>query len=165
MIKCTIIGNLGRDAEIRTINQKEYYRMSVGTRRRKDESPLWVQVMYPRRSDGLDGLLREGAKIYARGDMQVGAFTRRDGSVEPDVTLWGQELQLLSSSEGGDGKAVLVHPKSVIKNEWRPPSCVDWDACEEEHEREIAEEALLRELAESEAEERAMDGYYRDKYG
>ena len=43
--------------------------------------------------------------------------------------------------------------------------CVDWDACEEEHEREIAEEALLRELAESEAEERAMDGYYRDKYG
>ena len=65
----------------------------------------------------------------------------------------------------GDGKAVLVHPKSVIKNEWRPPSCVDWDACKEEHEREIAEEDLLRELAESEAEERAMDGYYRDKYG
>lgn len=65
----------------------------------------------------------------------------------------------------GDGKAVLVHPKSVIKNEWRPPACVDWDACEAEYEREIAEEALLRELAESEAEERAMDGYYRDKYG
>lgn len=44
-------------------------------------------------------------------------------------------------------------------------AAVDWAACEAEYEREMAEEALLRELAESEAEERAMDGYYRDKYG
>lgn len=101
MIKLTIIGNLGRDAEIRTINQKEYYSMSVATRRRKDDDTVWVQVMYPRRSDGLDGLLRKGVQIYARGDMQVGVFTRRDGGTEIDVTLWGQELQLLSSSEGG----------------------------------------------------------------
>lgn len=101
MIKLTIIGNLGRDAEIRSINQKEYYSLSVATRRRKEEDTLWVQVMYPRRSDGLDGLLRKGRQIYTRGDMQVGVFSRRDGSVEPDVTLWAQELQLLSSSDGG----------------------------------------------------------------
>lgn len=101
MIKCTLIGNLGRDAEVRTINQKEYYSMSVGTRRRKDEDTLWVQVMYPRRTDGLGGLLRKGQQIYTRGDVQVGVFSRRDGSVEPDVTLWAQELQLLSSSDGG----------------------------------------------------------------
>lgn len=109
MIKCTIIGNLGRDAEIRSINQKEYYSISVGTRRRKDEDTLWVQVMYPRRSDGLDGLLRKGVQVYARGDMQVGVFSRRDGSVEPDVTLWGQELQLLSSSEGGAPSGRQAH--------------------------------------------------------
>ena len=100
MIKLTIIGNLGRDAEIRSINQKEYYSLSVATRRRKDEDTVWVKVMYPRRSDGLDGLLRKGVQIYARGDMQVGVFTRRDGGTEIDVTLWGQELQLLSSSDG-----------------------------------------------------------------
>lgn len=76
--------------------------MSVATRRRKDDDTLWVQVMYPRRSDGLDGLLRKGMQIYARGDMQVGVFSRRDGSAEPDVTLWAQELQLLSSSDGGE---------------------------------------------------------------
>ena len=100
MIKLTVIGNLGRDAEIRSINQKEYYSLSVATRRRKDEDTVWVKVMYPRRSDGLDGLLRKGVQIYARGDMQVGVFTRRDGGTEIDVTLWGQELQLLSSSDG-----------------------------------------------------------------
>lgn len=100
MIKLTIIGNLGRDAEIRSINQKEYYSLSVATRRRKDEDTVWVKVMYPRRSDGLDGLLRKGVQLYARGDMQVGVFTRRDGGTEIDVTLWGQELQLLSSSDG-----------------------------------------------------------------
>lgn len=133
MIKCTIIGNLGRDAEIRTINQKEYYRMSVGTRRRKDESPLWVQVMYPRRSDGLDGLLRKGAKIYAMGDMQVGAFTRRDGSVEPDVTLWGQELQLLSSSDSGaqTGMPEQARPSRQAAPAPRPAPAQDDDPADD----------------------------------
>lgn len=85
------------------------------------------------------------------------------GPVTGNVTGETEDGYLIA--DVGDGKAVLVHPKSVIKNEWRPPSCVDWAACKAEHEREIAEEELLRQLAESEAEERAMDGYYRDKYG
>lgn len=40
------------------------------------------------------------------------------------------------------------------------PACVDWAACEEEYERESADDELLRELAESEAEEHAMDACY-----
>lgn len=43
--------------------------------------------------------------------------------------------------------------------------CVDWAACEAEFERDMAEEELLLELAESEAEEHAMDGYYRGRFG
>lgn len=119
MIKLTIIGNLGRDADIRSINQKEYYSLSVATRRRKDENTVWVQVMYPRRSDGLDGLLRKGAQIYARGDMQVGVFTRRDGGTEIDVTLWGQELQLLSSSDSG---AQTGMPKQALPSRQAAPA-------------------------------------------
>lgn len=99
MIKCEIIGYLGRDAEVRTVNWSEYYRMSVGFKRRKDETALWIQVMYPRRKGTLDSMLRKGRQLYARGDMQVGAFTGRDGIVEPDVTLWAQELQLLSAPD------------------------------------------------------------------
>lgn len=99
MVKCEIIGNLGRDAECRTINRSEYYSISVGVKRRKDEQALWIQVMYPRRTGTLDSLLRKGRQLYARGDMQVGAFTRRDGSVEPAVTVWAQELQLLSAPD------------------------------------------------------------------
>ena len=51
------------------------------------------------------------------------------------------------------------------ENEWQPPSCVDWAACEAEREREAAEDELYRELAESDAEDSAMDRYYRSKYG
>ena len=119
MIKLTIIGNLGRDADIRSINQKEYYSLSVATRRRKDEDTVWVKVMYPRRSDGLDGLLRKGVQIYARGDMQVGVFTRRDGGTEIDVTLWGQELQLLSSSDSG---AQTGMPKQALPSRQAAPA-------------------------------------------
>ena len=37
------------------------------------------------------------------------------------------------------------------------PSCVDWAACEAEFERDMADEELLLELAESEAEEHAVE--------
>lgn len=50
-------------------------------------------------------------------------------------------------------------------HEIKLPSCVDWAACEAEYERERADDELLRELAESEAEEHAMDGYYRGRFG
>lgn len=45
-------------------------------------------------------------------------------------------------------------------HEIKLPSCVDWAACEAEFERDMADEELLLALAESEAEERAMDAYY-----
>lgn len=51
-----------------------------------------------------------------------------------------------------------------MENEWKLPSCVDWAGCEEEAEREMKDARLRRELAESDAEESAMDGYYRTKY-
>lgn len=47
-------------------------------------------------------------------------------------------------------------------HEIKLPSCVDWAACEAEHEREMADDELLRDLAESEAEDWAMDAYYAD---
>lgn len=42
------------------------------------------------------------------------------------------------------------------------PSCVDWAACEAEYEAEREREELLRELAESEDEDWAMDAYCGD---
>lgn len=53
-----------------------------------------------------------------------------------------------------------MEPDMRITAESIRPSCVDWAACEAEHEREMADDELLRELAESEAEEHAMEAYY-----
>lgn len=52
-----------------------------------------------------------------------------------------------------------------MKNEWALPSCVDWAACEAECAEEAEAAGLCRKLAESEAEDSAMDAYYRDRYG
>lgn len=94
MIKCEIIGYLGRDVEVRTVNRSEYYRMSVGVKRRKDETALWIQVMYPRRKGTLDSMLRKGRQLYARGDMQVGAFTGRDCGAGRDAVGAGASAAL-----------------------------------------------------------------------
>ena len=52
-----------------------------------------------------------------------------------------------------------------MENEWKLPSCVDWAGCEAEYERAKDKDELYREIAESDAEDSALDRYYRVKYG
>lgn len=76
---------------------------------------------------------------------QTGAKAAKSGKLHEHAKPYGQEMDM--------------------KNERALPSCVDWAACEAECEREEAERELFRGLAESEAEDSAMERYYESKYG
>lgn len=125
MLKGTIIGNLGRDAEVRVINQKEYFSMNVGTSRRKEDPTVWVQVLYPKRNDTLGSLLVKGRQVYATGDQQVGVFTTRSGETVPEITVWASELQLLGSQQ--DGQRVGARPSAQPAQRQQAPVLQDRD--------------------------------------
>ena len=76
MLETTVIGNLGRDAEIKDINGQRYVTGSVAHSAGRDKPTTWVKFMYRigERST-IQNLLKTGAKIFVRGDLQVGTFT------------------------------------------------------------------------------------------
>lgn len=107
MLKGQIIGNIGADAEVRSLGGKEYWQLRVAHRRRKEDPAEWVRVMARKNGDGLGQLLRKGATLYAAGDLRCTWYVKRDGTTEMDVTIWADEVQVMrrartSSGAGGD---------------------------------------------------------------
>lgn len=99
MLKGQIIGNIGSDAEVRSLGGKEYWQVQVAHRRRKEDPTEWVRVMARKNGDGLGQLLRKGATLYAAGDLRCSWYVKRDGTTEMDVTIWADEVQVMRRAQ------------------------------------------------------------------
>lgn len=96
MLQLELIGNLGADAEVKAINNREYISMRVAsTTKYKDKSETtWVSVLY-RRNDNLLPYLTKGTSVYVCGELNVSVWTNRDGQASADLRVWAQNLCLL----------------------------------------------------------------------
>lgn len=96
MIQMQVIGNLGKDAEVRKINDRDYFAFSVAsTKRRGDEkTTTWVNVLKPY-SEKLKQYLVKGEKVFVSGGADIKPFVTKDGKVGADVSVFADVLQLV----------------------------------------------------------------------
>ena len=116
--KVTLIGNLGKDPEVRTFgNGGKVCNFSIATSEKwKDkqsgeqrERTEWHNITV--NSDGLIGVceryLKKGSKVYVEGKLQTRKWKDRDGNdrYSTDVVLsgYGGKLIMLDSRQGGGG--------------------------------------------------------------
>src|SRR5881394_3101258 len=112
MIKMQIIGNLGKDCIVNTVNGKnvinftvahtEKYRDSQGN---NQERTTWVDCAYWTDRTGISPYLTKGKQIFTEGTPEVRTFTRQDGTAGASLSLRVREVQLLGgkSETGGSG--------------------------------------------------------------
>jgi single-strand DNA-binding protein len=106
MIKLQVIGNLGKDCIVNTVNGKnvinftvahtEKYRDSQGN---NQERTTWVDCAYWTDRTGISPYLTKGKQVYVEGNPEVRTFTRNDGTAGASLSLRVREVQLL----GGRG--------------------------------------------------------------
>lgn len=99
MVIITTTGNLGADAEAKQINGKTYISMNVGCRMRKDTT-LWVNVLTSY-NERLMPYLKKGQSIMISGEADIKGFSRKDGGVGVDVSMFAYSLQLVGRAENG----------------------------------------------------------------
>ena len=99
MLKGQVIGNIGADAEPRTVGGRDYWLVQVAHRRRKDAPTEWIRVMVRRNGDALGTLLRKGAALYASGELRCTCYSRRDGTPETEVTIWADDVQVVRPAQ------------------------------------------------------------------
>jgi len=107
--KITIIGNLGRDPELRYTPQGDAvcdFSVAVNDRRRDksgefQDNTTWFKVtLWRKQAENASKFLSKGRQVYVEGRLQVEEWTDRDGKVRYSLVIQGSELQFLGEKGG-----------------------------------------------------------------
>lgn len=116
-----IIGNLGRDAELRFTGGGMPVlgmNVAVNTRRKGEDQTTWVKVaVFGDRAKALGELnLTKGTLIYCAGPAAVETWEAKDGTTKADLKLIAFDVELLGGKRDGGQRDEA--PRS---NGGRPP--------------------------------------------
>ena len=109
--KVMLIGNVGRDPEVRTVGGGKVVNLSIATTERwtnkttgqKEERTEWTKVVIwnERIADVAERYLTKGSKVYVEGQLQTRKWTDKDGqeryTTEVVLQKFRGELVMLSS--------------------------------------------------------------------
>lgn len=103
MIELQAIGNIGKDADQKTIGGKAYASFSICVTEKisdgKDKT-TWLRVMKYDSEGKLTAYLTKGKKVWVRGNPYFSAYVSKNtGEAIPDTTIWADKLVFCSSGE------------------------------------------------------------------
>ena len=112
MIKMQIIGRLGKDCIVNTVNGKNVINFSLAhSEKYKDsqgamqEKTIWVDCAYWTDRTAVAQYLTKGTQVYADGQPELKTFQRNDGTPGTSLSLRVREVQLLGSRADSGGTA------------------------------------------------------------
>lgn len=110
MIKMQIIGRLGKDCVVNTVNGKSVMNFTVAhSEKYKDsqgvlqEKTIWVDCAYWSDRTALAPYLTKGTQLYVEGTPEARSFQRNDGTPGASLSLRVRDVQLLGSKQDNAG--------------------------------------------------------------
>ncbi|SFC62703.1 single-strand DNA-binding protein [Flexibacter flexilis DSM 6793] len=109
--KITLIGNLGRDPELRNVNAEmrvAEFSIAVTERSRVNgqmqEKTEWFRVSFwNQKADVVMNYLRKGSPVYVEGRLSVRSYVDKDGKDRYSLEVQGSELTLIGGRENSEG--------------------------------------------------------------
>ena len=107
MLQIEVIGNLGRDAEVKEFSGRKYVCFSVAhtenVRPRTPSEPptqrtVWLSVYWYGEGGNTYPYLKRGAKVFVRGTMRNNLYTDRTGQTRVDINVNAREVYLCGSA-------------------------------------------------------------------
>lgn len=103
MNKCMIIGNLGKDVELRHIamNGKDVAEFPVAVKRfgSQDKTDWFNVVVWGKMAENCSKYLNKGSKVAVVGSMQFETFDKQDGTKGYSSKLIAQDVEFLDSKK------------------------------------------------------------------
>jgi single-strand DNA-binding protein len=121
MIKMQVIGHLGKDCVVNTVNGKSVINFTVAhSEKYKDsqgvlqEKTTWVDCAYWTDRTAVSPYLQKGTQVYVEGQPEARSFQRNDGTPGSSLSLRVREVQLLGSkNENRVGGASSYQPNTA----------------------------------------------------
>jgi len=133
MIKLQVIGNLGKDCIVNTVNGKNVINFTVAhTEKFRDsqgnnqERTTWVDCAYWTDRTAISPYLTKGKQVYVEGTPEVRTFTRNDGTAGASLSLRVREVQLLGSrGDNGGAPPAMATVESYSSSKTSIPNAAD----------------------------------------
>ncbi|HYC40906.1 MAG TPA: single-stranded DNA-binding protein [Chitinophagaceae bacterium] len=110
MIKMQVIGNLGKDCTVNTVNGRNVINFTVAhTEKYKDsqgnqqEKTIWVDCAYWTDRTAIAQYLTKGKQVYVEGQPEARSFQRNDGTPGASLSLRVRDVQLLGGRSDSGG--------------------------------------------------------------
>jgi len=120
MIKMQVIGNLGKDCVVNTVNGKNVINFTVAhTEKFKDsqgnqqEKTTWVDCAYWTDRTAVAPYLTKGKQVFVEGQPEARSFQRNDGTPGASLSLRVREVQLLGGKGDSGSSAMSSMPSST----------------------------------------------------
>jgi len=121
MIKLQVIGNLGKDCVVNTVNGKnvinftvahtEKYRDSQGN---NQEKTTWVDCAYWTDRTAISPYLLKGQLVFVEGTPEARSFQRNDGTPGSSLSLRVREIQLLGGRRDNSVAAASAPASAAV---------------------------------------------------
>src|SRR6266496_1458791 len=134
MIKLQVIGNLGKDCVVNTVNGKNVINFTVAhTEKFRDnqgnnqEKTTWVECAYWTDKTAVSPYLTKGKQVFVEGTPEVRTFTRNDGTSGASLSLRVREVQLLGGKgdSGGGQPTAGATVESYSASKAQVPNAAD----------------------------------------
>ena len=113
MYKTILLGNIGKDCVVNTVNGKSVCNFSVAqTEKYKDaqgtqhEKTRWFDCALWRDNTSIAQYLKKGTKVLLEGQIDVKQFQRQDGTQGVGMTFRVSNLTLLGGNKEGQQQSV-----------------------------------------------------------
>ena len=120
MIKMQVIGRLGKDCVVNTVNGKNVINFTLAhSEKYKDsqgimqEKTTWVDCAYWTDRTAVAPYLLKGTQVYAEGQPEARSFQRNDGTPGTSLSLRVREVQLLGSKSDNAGGGSYQQPATA----------------------------------------------------
>src|SRR5215204_3287370 len=111
--KITIVGNLGKDPELRYTPQGDAVcNLSIATNEKKKDKAgelqdvtTWFRVtLWRRQAENASKYLTKGSQVYIEGRLRIEEWTDRDGGNRYTLEVQGTDMQFLGGGAKGGGE-------------------------------------------------------------
>lgn len=117
-----LIGHIGYDAVIKTVNGNEFIEFSVAVNENyqkndgsKVESTTWFNCTTTKRK--LAPFLKKGDPVFVEGNFKVKAYRDKDGNPQVGVDIRAYNIQLLAAKQDEENKNGMTWLQNLIRKE------------------------------------------------
>ena len=119
MLRVSVLGNLGSDAELRSSTKGAPiagFRVAVnqvrtGASGEREETTEWFRINVAGRQAEYAARLQKGQRVLVVGRLQISHFQRKDGTQGTGFDVWADEVQNVSgrsaAADSEDGRALV----------------------------------------------------------